>query len=192
MKTQRSDVSIENIAIGYLHINWFICIVACIAINLSHINYDEPFFCGELSMYGLRILQSTVYSLHGICWLHHCAVLYSCRLKRRMEEQIGTLAVEYQEYMSAHISETTKQVIRENSSIDAELKTVSRNLLDVIKDNDRLKEETMTKNERINILEMNEKDLIRKNTHIKKVRIMLPKYTSTIVPLTLTCRILPM
>lgn len=67
------------------------------------------------------------------------------------------------------MAETTKRTIRENVSITAQLAKMSDKTIELIQENDDLREKERTNKQQIDILETNEKELSKKNSNNSKV-----------------------
>ncbi|XP_069741843.1 cilia- and flagella-associated protein 157 [Narcine bancroftii] len=105
--------------------------------------------------------------------LERRAVVDKDRLKKEMIARVNTVAAEFRQISKKQVAETTKRAIRENVSISNQLGKMSDKSMKIIKENDELKVEAMKQWRNINILEENQKDLIRKNLSNQKVMKML-------------------
>ncbi|XP_075041193.1 cilia- and flagella-associated protein 157 [Mixophyes fleayi] len=100
-------------------------------------------------------------------------VLDKDRLKKEMVQRVNTVAAEFRRVSDSQMAETTKRTIRENVSISSQLTKMSDKSLELIQENEELKEQEWELKKELKILEENEKELVKNNLSNKKVIRML-------------------
>jgi DNA anti-recombination protein RmuC len=96
--------------------------------------------------------------------------LFFFRLKKEMVMRVNQVAAEFRKVSNKQMAETTKRTIRENVSINAQLTKMSDKTMELIQENDELKQNEKKQRQQIEMLEVNEKDLAKKNHSNQKVR----------------------
>ena len=91
------------------------------------------------------------------------------RLKKEMILRVNQVAAEFRKVSNKQMAETTKRTIRENVSINAQLSKMSDKTMDLIQENDALKEKEKEMKQHIDMLEFTEKELAKKNSSNQKV-----------------------
>merc|ERR1719228_1732025 len=91
------------------------------------------------------------------------AVMDKDRLKKEMILRVNQVAAEFRKVSNKQMAETTKRTIRENVSINAQLAKMSDKTIELIQENDDLKEKEKKMKQQIDMLETNEKELAKKN-----------------------------
>jgi len=113
---------------------------------------------------------------------HHNGVIYSLerkqvvdkdRLKKEMVMRVNQVAAEFRKVSNKQMAETTKRTIRENVSINAQLAKMSDKTMELISDNDDIKTKDKKGRQLMELLEMNEKELAKKNHSNQKIIRML-------------------
>lgn len=88
-----------------------------------------------------------------------------------MVNRVNNVAAEFRKVSNKQMAETTKRTIRENVSIQAQLQKMSDKTMELIKENDEQKAHAKRQKQQIEMLETNEKELIKKNHSNQKVGI---------------------
>ncbi|XP_063792697.1 cilia- and flagella-associated protein 157 [Pseudophryne corroboree] len=101
------------------------------------------------------------------------AVLDKDRLKKEMVQRVNSVADEFRRVSNSQMAETTKRTIRENVSIGSQLTKMSNRSLELMQENDHLKEQECELRKQLEMLEENEKELVKNNLSNKKVIRML-------------------
>ncbi|XP_053551474.1 cilia- and flagella-associated protein 157 [Bombina bombina] len=101
------------------------------------------------------------------------AVLDKDRLKKEMVQRVNAVAAEFRRVSSNQMAETTKRTIRENVSISSQLTKMSDKTMELIVENDDLKEKVAEQRKQIEMLEDTEQELAKKNLSNQKVIRML-------------------
>lgn len=105
--------------------------------------------------------------------LERKAVIEKDRLKKEMVNRVNNVAAEFRKVSNKQMAETTKRTIRENVSIQAQLQKMSDKTMELIKENDEQKAHAKKQKQQIEMLETNEKELIKKNHSNQKLIRML-------------------
>ncbi|VDI83786.1 Hypothetical predicted protein [Mytilus galloprovincialis] len=105
--------------------------------------------------------------------LERKAVIEKDRLKKEMVNRVNNVAAEFRKVSNKQMAETTKRTIRENVSIQAQLQKMSDKTMELIKENDEQKAVAKKYKQQIEMLETNEKELIKKNHSNQKLIRML-------------------
>jgi len=105
--------------------------------------------------------------------LERKAVVDKDRLKKEMILRVNTVAAEFRKVSNKQMAETTKRTIRENVMINAQLSKMSEKTMELISENDDARQKEKKQKQQIDILEDNEKELVKKNTTNQKVMRML-------------------
>jgi len=104
------------------------------------------------------------------------AVMDKDRLKKEMILRVNQVAAEFRKVSNKQMAETTKRTIRENVSINAQLAKMSDKTIELIQENDELKEKERKMKQQMDMLETNEKELAKKNhSNLKVIRMMTEK-----------------
>lgn len=93
------------------------------------------------------------------------------RLKKEMILRVNQVAAEFRKVSNKQMAETTKRTIRENVSINAQLAKMSDKTMELIQENDELKQKERKQKQQIELLEANEKELAKKNHSSQKVSV---------------------
>ncbi|XP_075691255.1 cilia- and flagella-associated protein 157 isoform X2 [Rhinoderma darwinii] len=101
------------------------------------------------------------------------AVLDKDRLKKEMVQKVNTVAAEFRRVSNDQMAETTKRAIRENAAISSQLAKMSEKSLELIQENDQLKEHESEMKKQLEMLEENEKEFVKNNLSNQKVIRML-------------------
>lgn len=105
-----------------------------------------------------------------LCKNENYYLLYdTCRLKKEMILRVNTVAAEFRKVSNKQMADTTKRAIRENVSINSQLSKMSDKTMELIMENDEMKLKEKKNRQHINILEDNEKELMKKNATNQKV-----------------------
>lgn len=91
------------------------------------------------------------------------------RLKKEMILRVNQVAAEFRKVSNKQMAETTKRTIRENVSINAQLAKMSDKTMELIQENDELRQREKKQKQQIEMLETNEKELLKKNHSGQKV-----------------------
>src|SRR6218665_2590296 len=86
-----------------------------------------------------------------------------------MIQRVNQVAAEFRKISNRQMADTTKRTIRENVAINVQLTKMSDKTMELIEDNDGLKERERRQRQMIEILEANEKVLTTKNLANQKV-----------------------
>ncbi|KAJ1133694.1 hypothetical protein NDU88_000172 [Pleurodeles waltl] len=105
--------------------------------------------------------------------LERKAVVDKDRLKKETVQRVNMVAAEFRKVSSNQMAETTKRTIRENVSICAQLAKMSEKSMELIQENDHLKDVQTQQRRQIELLEHNEKELVKTNLSNQKVIRML-------------------
>ncbi|XP_018429727.1 PREDICTED: uncharacterized protein C9orf117 homolog [Nanorana parkeri] len=101
------------------------------------------------------------------------AVLDKDRLKKEMVQRVNTVASEFRRVSNSQMAETTKRAIRENVAIGSQLAKMSDKSLELIDENDLLKERESELCKQLVVLEENEWELVKKSLSNQRVIRML-------------------
>ncbi|XP_066569209.1 cilia- and flagella-associated protein 157 isoform X2 [Amia ocellicauda] len=101
------------------------------------------------------------------------AVLDNDRLKKEMQVRVTDVAAEFRQVSDKQMAETTKRMIRENMSLTAQLGKLSDKSLELLGENEALREQEVHNQQELWVLEHGQKELARKNIGTKKVVLML-------------------
>ena len=83
--------------------------------------------------------------------------------------RVNTVAAEFRKVSNKQMADTTKRAIRENVSINSQLSKMSDKTMELIMENDEMKLKEKKNRQHIDILEDNEKELMKKNATNQKV-----------------------
>jgi hypothetical protein len=86
-----------------------------------------------------------------------------------MVQRVNQVAAEFRRVSNKQMAETTKNTIRENVSITAQLAKMSDKTMELIQENDEMKKKEKQQKQHIEMLEDNEKTLAKKNHSHQKV-----------------------
>ncbi|XP_033892598.2 cilia- and flagella-associated protein 157-like isoform X2 [Acipenser ruthenus] len=104
------------------------------------------------------------------------AVVDKDRLKKEMMVRVAAVAAEFRRVSDKQMAETTKRMIRENVSVTAQLSKSSSKSLELLQENQALKELEERQRQQLGVLEHGQKDLARKSlSNQKVVRILTEK-----------------
>ncbi|KAL5021759.1 hypothetical protein ScPMuIL_000914 [Solemya velum] len=95
------------------------------------------------------------------------------RLKKDMVLKVNQVAAEFRKVSNKQMAETTKRTIRENVSINAQLAKMSDKTLEMIQENDDLREREKKQKQQVEMLEANEKEMAKKNHSNQRIIKML-------------------
>ena len=87
-----------------------------------------------------------------------------------MIQRVNQVAAEFRKVSNKQMAETTKRTIRENVSINAQLSKMSDKTMELIQENDELRQKEKEMKQHIDMLEFNEKELAKKNSSNQKVK----------------------
>ena len=87
-----------------------------------------------------------------------------------MVMRVNQVAAEFRKVSNKQMAETTKRTIRENVSINGQLNKMSDKTMELITENDELRQKEKKQRQQIELLETNEKELAKKNHSNQKVR----------------------
>lgn len=105
--------------------------------------------------------------------LERKAVVDKDRLKKEMILRVNTVAAEFRKVSNKQMADTTKRAISENVMINSQLAKMSDKTMELISENDEMKMNEKAQQQNLEILEHNEKELMKKNAMHKKLIIML-------------------
>jgi len=91
------------------------------------------------------------------------------RLKKEMIAQVNQVAAEFRKVSNRQMADTTKRTIRENVSISTQLSKISDKTVELINNNDSLKERERRQRQEIELLQASETLLTEKNVANQKV-----------------------
>ncbi|XP_041090254.1 procollagen galactosyltransferase 2 isoform X1 [Polyodon spathula] len=104
------------------------------------------------------------------------AVVDRDRLKKEMMVRVAAVAAEFRRVSDKQMAETTKRMIRENVSVTAQLSKSSSKSLELLQENQALKELEERQRQQLGVLEHGQKDLARRSlSNQKVVRILTEK-----------------
>jgi len=92
-----------------------------------------------------------------------------CRLKKEMVTRVNQVSAEFRKASNRQIADTTKRTIRENVAISAQLSKISDKTVELITNNDCLKERERRHRQEIELLQVSETLLTEKNIANQKV-----------------------
>ncbi|KAG8141823.1 hypothetical protein E2320_006494 [Naja naja] len=92
--------------------------------------------------------------------LERKAVIDKERMKKDMLHRVNAVAAEFRKVANNQMAETTKRTIRENVAISLQLTKVTEQSLQLIQENDRLKEGHADAIKQLQLLEQNEKKMV--------------------------------
>ncbi|KAM6430835.1 cilia- and flagella-associated protein 157 [Liasis olivaceus] len=105
--------------------------------------------------------------------LERKAVIDKERLKKDMLHRVNAVAAEFRKVSNSQMAETTKRTIRENVSISLQLTKITEQSLQLIQENDRLKEAHSEAMKQLQLLEHNEKKMAKNSLSNQKMIWML-------------------
>ncbi|XP_058015604.1 cilia- and flagella-associated protein 157 [Ahaetulla prasina] len=105
--------------------------------------------------------------------LERKAVIDKERMKKDMLHRVNAVAAEFRKVANNQMAETTKRTIRENVAISLQLTKVTEQSLQLIQENDRLKEGHAEAVKQLQLLEQNEKRMITNRLSHQKIIWML-------------------
>ena len=101
------------------------------------------------------------------------SILSFCRLKKEMIVRVNTVASEFRKVSNKQMAETTKRTLRENVAINAQLSKMSDKTMELIQENDELRDKEKDDNLQLEMLEHKEKEIMLKNASNLKVNFLL-------------------
>uniref|UniRef100_W5M497 Cilia- and flagella-associated protein 157 n=1 Tax=Lepisosteus oculatus TaxID=7918 RepID=W5M497_LEPOC len=107
--------------------------------------------------------QAVIYNLE------RKAVLDNDRLKKEMLVRVAAVAAEFRRVSDRQMAETTKRMIRENASVTAQLGKLSDKSLELLEENQALREQQGQSRQELGVLELGQKELARKSLSNQKV-----------------------
>ena len=91
------------------------------------------------------------------------------RMRKEMVSKVNSVAAEFRKVSDLQMADTTKRTIQENVSIGRQLYRMSDKTMELVKENERLKEREKELCRRLEIMEVNERDMTRKSIGSQKV-----------------------
>ncbi|PVD21704.1 hypothetical protein C0Q70_17504 [Pomacea canaliculata] len=101
------------------------------------------------------------------------AVIDKDRLKKEMILRVNQVAAEFRKVSNKQMAETTKRTIRENVSITTQLAKMSDKTMEILQENEELRNKEKQYKQQIELMEVNEKELAKKNHSSQKIIRML-------------------
>lgn len=101
--------------------------------------------------------------------LYTSLTFYLCRLKKEMILRVNQVAAEFRKVSNKQMAETTKRTIRENVSITTQLAKMSDKTMEILQENEELRNKEKQYKQQIELMEVNEKELAKKNHSSQKV-----------------------
>ncbi|KAF7240989.1 hypothetical protein EYD10_12424 [Varanus komodoensis] len=95
------------------------------------------------------------------------------RLKKEMLHRVNAVAAEFRKVSNSQMAETTKRTIRENVTISLQLTKITEQSLQLIQENDRLKEAHTRTLKQLDLLEQNERRMAKTSVSNQKLIWML-------------------
>lgn len=89
-----------------------------------------------------------------------------------MVNKVNQVASEFRKVSNKQMAETTKRTIRDNVSITAQLDKMSDKTTELIAENDDLRKKNKEQRQKIEMLEDNEKEILKKNHSNQKVKML--------------------
>lgn len=86
-----------------------------------------------------------------------------------MIHRVNAVAAEFRKVSNSQMAETTKRTIRENVTISLQLTKMTEQSLQLIQDNDKLKEANAEAMKQLELLEQNEKAMAKNSLSNQKV-----------------------
>ncbi|XP_015682891.1 cilia- and flagella-associated protein 157 [Protobothrops mucrosquamatus] len=105
--------------------------------------------------------------------LERKAVIDKERMKKDMLHRVNAVAAEFRKVANNQMAETTKRTIRENVAISLQLTKVTEQSLQLIQENDRLKAAHAEATKQLQLLEQNEKKMVKNSLGHQKMIWML-------------------
>ncbi|XP_039177390.1 cilia- and flagella-associated protein 157 isoform X1 [Crotalus tigris] len=105
--------------------------------------------------------------------LERKAVIDKERMKKDMLHRVNAVAAEFRKVANNQMAETTKRTIRENVAISLQLTKVTEQSLQLIQENDRLKAAHAEAAKQLQLLEQNEKKMVKNSLGHQKMIWML-------------------
>lgn len=103
------------------------------------------------------------------------AVVDREKIKKDMVLHLNELTNEFRELTHLHMADTTKRTIRENAIINSQLGNLSAKTIELLSENDSIRSNKKALQRTIEILEYNEKEMMKKNVTNKKLIMMMAK-----------------
>jgi len=107
-----------------------------------------------------------------LCFMETHIVLF--RLKKEMVARVNQIAAEFRKASNRQIADTAKRTVRENVAICAQLTKISDKTVELITNNDCLKERERHQRQEIELLQTSETLMTEKN--IANQKVILPSY----------------
>ena len=92
------------------------------------------------------------------------------RLKKDMMAKLESVASEFRKAANAQMSATTQRTIRENVNVSAQVQQLSEKACDLASENELLKVQNTEKQRKIEMLEDEQRKLVKRNTYRLKVK----------------------
>ncbi|KAM3825456.1 cilia- and flagella-associated protein 157 [Vipera latastei] len=105
--------------------------------------------------------------------LERKAVIDKERMKKDMLHRVNAVAAEFRKVANNQMAETTKRTIRENVAISLQLTKVTEQSMQLIQENDRLKGAHAEAAKQLQLLEQNEKKMVKNSLGHQKMIWML-------------------
>lgn len=86
-----------------------------------------------------------------------------------MVVKVNSVASEFRKVSDLQMADTTKRTIQENMAIGRQLNKMSDKTMELVKENDRLREREKEISRHLEIMEASERDITRKNISNQKV-----------------------
>ena len=90
-------------------------------------------------------------------------------MKKEMVAKVNSVAAEFRKVSDIQMAETTKRAIRENVSINQQLAKMSDKTLELVHENDLLKQKERDITRKMDIMESTQQELIKKNLNCQRV-----------------------
>ena len=89
-----------------------------------------------------------------------------------MFAKVNSVAAEFRKVSDLQAAETTKRTIRENVAISQQLSKMSEKTMELIKENETLKESEKKLQRELELMKTSEKEITKKNVSSQKVNLL--------------------
>ncbi|XP_044515632.1 cilia- and flagella-associated protein 157-like [Gracilinanus agilis] len=109
--------------------------------------------------------------------LERKALMDKERLRKDIINRMNSVATEFRKFSTSQMAETTKRAIRENMMVALDLAKINSRNLEQLKENGQLKESKLELCKQLELLEKNEKNMVKNSlSHMKMIQLLSAKY----------------
>uniref|UniRef100_A0A0B6ZCN1 Cilia- and flagella-associated protein 157 n=1 Tax=Arion vulgaris TaxID=1028688 RepID=A0A0B6ZCN1_9EUPU len=144
--------------------------------SLEEFKVQKEDLMAKFAMMEEEVARKEAEHKENIYLMEKKAVMDKDRLKKEMILRVNQVAAEFRKVSNKQMAETTKRTIRENVSISAQLAKMSDKTIELIQENDDLREKERTFKQKIELLDASSKELSKKNnSSLKLIRMITDK-----------------